>query len=133
MAKRSKLVNLVRQFHTARDLTIDAEYSEEEMHRRIRLITEEVEEFAGACYDIAGLDPEKTTGMSHLKEHILHEMVDVVYVVLGTAVAFGWDFDEAFARVHAANMSKTDEQIDGKIVKPEDFEAADMTGLCDPV
>ena len=131
MARKSKLTKLVTDFHKARELRVGVPYNEKEMITRIRLITEEVEEFAQACMDIAGLDPEKTTGMHHLKQHILHELVDIVYTAIGTAVTFGWDFDEAFERIHKANMNKTDEQLDGKIVKPEDFEAADLEGLCE--
>jgi predicted HAD superfamily Cof-like phosphohydrolase len=40
-------------------------------------------------------------------EQQLDALVDLVYVALGTAVMQGFDFEEAWRRVHAANMLKT--------------------------
>lgn len=40
------------------------------------------------------------------KAEMLDALVDLVYVCMGTAVMYGWDFNEAFRRVHAANMAK---------------------------
>jgi predicted HAD superfamily Cof-like phosphohydrolase len=40
-------------------------------------------------------------------EQQLDALVDLVYVALGTAVIQGFDFEEAWRRVHAANMLKT--------------------------
>ena len=51
-------------------------------------------------------------------ENMMKELCDVIYVVIGTFVAFGWDFDEAFNRVHESNMSKLGE--DGKPIVRED-------------
>ena len=56
----------------------------------------------------------------------LDALVDLVYVALGTAALHGFDFDEAFRRVHAANMQKvraerTDQSKRGStfdVVKP---------------
>ena len=45
----------------------------------------------------------------------LKELADLVYVIYGYAVTFGWDLDEAFKRVHESNMSKLGE--DGKPIK----------------
>ena len=36
----------------------------------------------------------------------LDALVDLVYIALGNAHLHGWDFDEAWKRVHATNMSK---------------------------
>jgi len=36
----------------------------------------------------------------------LDALVDLVYVAMGTAYLHGFDFDEAFRRVHEANMKK---------------------------
>ncbi len=45
----------------------------------------------------------------------LKELADLLYVIYGYAVTFGWDLDEAFRRVHESNMSKLGD--DGKPVK----------------
>tara|TARA_R110000822_G_scaffold96457_2_gene219547 strand:- start:1804 stop:2196 length:393 start_codon:yes stop_codon:yes gene_type:complete len=51
-------------------------------------------------------------------EEIMKESCDLVYVIVGMFVELGWDFDEAFKRVHESNMSKLDE--DGKPIYRED-------------
>jgi predicted HAD superfamily Cof-like phosphohydrolase len=54
---------------------------------------------------------------------VLKELCDLVYVLIGFAVTYGWSFDTAFSRVHASNMSKLDEngkptyREDGKVAK----------------
>lgn len=39
-------------------------------------------------------------------EERLDALVDLVYVAIGTVRAMGWDFNEAWRRVHRANMLK---------------------------
>ena len=51
-------------------------------------------------------------------EEIMKESCDLVYVIMGMFVEFGWNFDEAFKRVHESNISKLDE--DGKPIYRED-------------
>jgi predicted HAD superfamily Cof-like phosphohydrolase len=68
-------------------------------------------------------------------EEIMKEACDLVYVVLGTFVEFGWDFDEAFRRVHESNMSKLDEngkplyREDGKVLKGPNYKKPDLSDL----
>lgn len=68
----------------------------------------------------------------------LDALVDLVYVALGTAYLQGFDFDEAWRRVHAANMAKKKAEPDGSdskrgsphdVVKPEGWVAPDLTDL----
>ena len=66
---------------------------------------------------------------------IMKEACDLVYVILGMFVEFGWNFDEAFKRVHESNMSKLDEEgkpirrKDGKILKGPIYQAPDLRDL----
>lgn len=104
---------------------------------RLRLITEELRELAESMRD------DDLTGA-------LDALVDIRYVVDGTVVEFGLDsqaperaraghvwtrFDEAFRRVHAANMAKLGPDgkpvIDatGKIRKPEGWTHPDLSDL----
>lgn len=60
---------------------------------------------------------------------MLDALVDLCYVAIGTAYLHGWNFDEAWTRVHAANMCKvrsTEEHDDrgGRfdVIKPEGWE-----------
>lgn len=66
---------------------------------------------------------------------IMKEACDLVYVILGMFVEFGWNFDEAFKRVHESNMSKLDDngnpirREDGKILKGPNYQAPDLRDL----
>ena len=51
------------------------------------------------------------------KEEDLKEVCDLLYVVIGYAIANGYNVEEAFKRVHESNMSK---RVDGKFLKNED-------------
>jgi predicted HAD superfamily Cof-like phosphohydrolase len=68
-------------------------------------------------------------------EELIKEACDLVYVILGMFVEFGWDFDKAFNRVHESNMSKLDEngkpiyRDDGKVLKGPNYKTADMSDL----
>jgi predicted HAD superfamily Cof-like phosphohydrolase len=53
-----------------------------------------------------------------LREHLLKELADLVYVCHQMAACFGWDLQTAHNRVHASNMSKLGE--DGKPIRRED-------------
>lgn len=67
----------------------------------------------------------------------LDGLVDLVYIAIGTAHLHGWNFREAWRRVHAANMSKelANKSNPGKfghvadIVKPPGWVAPSMKGL----
>lgn len=70
-------------------------------------------------------------------EHQLDALVDLVYVALGTAYLHGFNFDEAWRRVHAANMKKVraqraEQSLRGStfdVVKPEGWTPADLSDL----
>lgn len=81
---------------------------------RCDLIAEEINEVAGEL-------PNDQTDLEALKEiskqRLAKELADLLYVVYGTADAFGIDIDRVFAEVHRSNMSKL---VDGKPLKRED-------------
>ena len=71
---------------------------------------------------------------------LLDGYVDLIYIILGTCHLHGWDFNEAWRRVHAANMKKelTSPTNPGKygavgdkvdIVKPVGWVASSMQDL----
>ena len=68
-------------------------------------------------------------------ENVLKELVDVVVVCVGMADTYGWDFDTAFSRVHASNMSKLDcfgnpmYRTDGKVLKSANYKPPELTDL----
>lgn len=90
--------------------------------QRLKLVTEEYDEFVQA---LANDDKVET----------LDAIADLVFVLMGTAVEFGWDFDEAWSRVCESNWSKLGPggvpvvDSHGKINKGPNFQAPDLTDL----
>ena len=104
------------------------------MSFRFKLIYEEFKELADALNNlikppnnVEAEDPETLV----LKEQVLKELIDCVYVLVGTCVDFKWDFDEAFKRVHESNMSKLNGKIekdkDGKAKKSKTYKPCDLS------
>jgi predicted HAD superfamily Cof-like phosphohydrolase len=93
----------------------------EDFKLRLKLMAEELAE-----WESAGLRAEQ-----------LDALVDLAYVVIGTALAQGFDFAEAWRRVHEANMRKVRavSAADSKrgsasdVVKPPGWEAPDLRDL----
>jgi len=56
---------------------------------------------------------------------------DIMYVVLGTANAYGFDLEPVFDEVHRSNMSKVGGKKDhtGKIIKPAHYSPANIEPL----
>lgn len=78
---------------------------------------------------------------AHDLEGQLDALVDLVYVALGTARLHGFDFDEAFERVHYANMRKersasnivnAERGSSFDVIKPPDWKQADLSDLVRP-
>ena len=80
--------------------------SEELIELRIKLLQEEVAEYAEAA---RGGD---------LVE-VLDALADIAYILAGTVINHGMQhvFDDAFAEVHRSNMAKL---VDGKVLRRED-------------
>jgi predicted HAD superfamily Cof-like phosphohydrolase len=124
----SSPVQMVAEFHRAFGLPVrdepDIDIPTAEAELRIRLIHEEVVEVETA---IANRDIANLAG----------ELADLVYVVIGTALQYGIPFDQVFAEVHRANMSKLGPdgtpllREDGKIIKPFGFKPADLSAVLD--
>lgn len=115
---------LVEDFHAATGAPINRRLTDAEYNLRCRLIGEEWAEFSE---EIGSLD------LGDPGEALLKEACDLVYVIVGTMVALGYDFDEAFRRVHYSNMSKMGEdgkpvkREDGKVIKGPNYKLADLT------
>ena len=121
------LQNKLRKFHTSFRHPIDEPYLlvgfDHKKSLIIRLIREEYEELTLAINE------------NKNKEDILKELCDLVYVCIGFADTYGWDFDVAFNKVHQSNMSKLDKngdpiyRRDGKILKSELYEEPNLQDL----
>lgn len=112
----------VREFHKEMKLAIDQPFSKELLEFRMKLITEEMIEMSEAAFKLELCsDPSER---HVLLQDFLKELCDVVYVIKGTAVSFGMDFDKAYDLVHKANMSKLPLIKDdrGKVMKGPNYE-----------
>jgi predicted HAD superfamily Cof-like phosphohydrolase len=91
-----------------------------------------------ASFRLKFMTEELTEYCEYPLEDKLDALVDLVYVALGTAYLHGFDFDEAWKRVHEANMKKVKAKADGSdskrgsahdVVKPMGWTAPDLSDL----
>lgn len=120
----------VREFHEKMELAIDQPYSKELMNFRLKLVFEEIQEMASAALDLESSGLVETEKQVMLQD-FLKEMCDVVYVIKGTALSFGMDFDQAYNLVHKSNMSKLPltKDADGKVKKGPNYQPPILEGL----
>ena len=120
----------VREFHEKMELAIDQPYSKELMNFRLKLVFEEIQEMASAALDLESSGLVETEKQVMLQD-FLKEMCDVVYVIKGTALSFGMDFDQAYNLVHKSNMSKLPltKDADGKVQKGPNYQPPILEGL----
>lgn len=107
---------------------------------RIARLQEEVGEYMMAVKVLdRAIEEQDRAGIEVALAQALDALVDTVYIALGNAHLHGFDFNEAFARVHRANMAKV-RAADGNmhlskyknpsdIVKPPGWEAPDHSDL----
>lgn len=114
---------MVKEFHKAFGLLISdqpnaLETDAEVRQLRLRLIEEELEE-----YKVALIEGDIV--------EIAKELADLLYVIYGAGVSHGIDLHEVFKEVHRSNMTKKGGHKDagGKWIKPETYEAANLTGI----
>jgi predicted HAD superfamily Cof-like phosphohydrolase len=87
---------------------------------RTRLMEEELRETREAMWH--GDLPEIADGLA-----------DLIYVAIGTAVAYGIDLPAVWEAVHASNMRKNDggKRADGKVLKGPNFSPPDIKAILD--
>lgn len=90
--------------------------SDDLIELRIKLLTEEVQEYAEAARS------------GDLVE-VLDALADIAYILAGTVINHGMQevYDEAFSEVHRSNMAKlvngrVIRREDGKVMKPEGWQ-----------
>lgn len=95
--------------------------SEELIELRIKLLQEEVAEYAEAARE------------GDLVE-VLDALADIAYILAGTVINHGMQniFDDAFSEVHRSNMAKlVDGKVlrreDGKVMKPENWQPPNLS------
>lgn len=127
MPRKKKLTpfEMVKQFHETYDLPIaetPGHPPEDRIRLRKELISEEYWEYDRAV--------EKNDLVN-----IAQELADLLYVVYGAALEYGFNLDEVVAEVHRANMSKLDSdgsvirRNDGKVLKGPNYKAPDIEAI----
>lgn len=98
--------------------TVPAFPSMETIRLRLALMQEEMDETREAIN--FGELPEVADGL-----------VDLIYVAIGAAIAFGIDLRPCWDAVHAANLAKLGGGRDerGKVVKPAGWQPPDIAGV----
>lgn len=90
---------------------------------RLRLMMEELGEVAVAMHE---LDNCNSSNLEEGLAKLADGLADLLYVVVGTGVAYGLPVNEVFAEVHRSNMTKTTLDDQRKGGKGEGFRAPDL-------
>lgn len=148
--------DLVTEFHQKFGLEYDGpprDLEDDLILFRIGFLLEELAEYAiAAGFANLGEGLENEAGLIQERNHhlcvrnddrdpekMLDSLVDLSYVADGTAYLHGFDFDEAYERVHLANMQKIrvdSETLEGSVrkskfdvVKPPGWTPASLADL----
>lgn len=121
----------VRDFHVATGSTVGESPGFRDERLRFDLIREEWHEL---LFHSGWSDTELGLGRERWDESLpgaIDSLVDLIYVILGTAVAWGIDLDPYFWEVQRANMDKAGgpKRADGKVLKPEGWRPPDIEGI----
>jgi len=124
------ITDMLKEYHKTAGLATDLDINNltdfELVRMRWLLIEEESEELDEAMQEELGSN----------MDGVLKEMADLVYVIVGWCVTFGYDFDEVFKRVHENNMGRMyqpdgtiEYRADGKVQKNKDYPAINLKDL----
>jgi predicted HAD superfamily Cof-like phosphohydrolase len=123
----NKQIEHVRTFHEVYEVPVlnnPGMPSKERQLLRLRLLSEELQEYKEACEN------------NDLVE-VADSLVDLAYILFGTVLEHGLDkhFETMFEEVQRSNMSKLDEngmpikREDGKVLKGPNFFLPDLKGV----
>ena len=117
----NKEQTMVKEFHEAFELLVQDKpgmLTTNEMLLRVKLMNEELDEL------ISGMH------MGDIVE-IADGLADLLYVVYGSAVAYGLDMEPLFKEVHRSNMTKVGGKkgADGKLLKPKTYDPPSLNKI----
>lgn len=117
--------DLVEDFHKYFNSSINQPFKDYKLRKmRMNLINEEFAEVS-----------DELLMKNSKKKDLAKELADLLYVVYGTAVAFGIPIDYVFRLVHESNMSKLGEdgkpiyRKDGKVLKGPNYKPVNLDFL----
>lgn len=139
------LVQDIKDFHEKFKLNYDGKpqlYNPEMQQFRMGFLQEELNEYRDATIAANAIliNPnyeQSNSDFIKLQADRLDALVDLVYVALGDAYLQGFDFNEAWRRVHEKNMAKvraatvndSERGTTYDVVKPEGWTPPDHTDL----
>lgn len=112
--------------------------SDQERWQRYCYLTEEVSEMKQALADLKKASEYGNRARTKAALVDLGDaLADIVFVTIGTAHAYGLDFDGMWAEVARSNMAKFPDGVavrdeNNKVVKPHDWVAPDIKGVLFP-
>ena len=132
------MIEDVREFHERFGIDYDGKprfLPEDLLRFRLKFLHEELVEYHLHQLPHADGMPDDQV-VQHLAQQ-LDGLVDLIYVTIGTAYLQGFDLEEAWRRVHQANMTKvransaqdSTRNYIGDVVKPPNFIPPDHTDL----
>lgn len=126
----------VKEFMLAMDQEVRDEatvMNDIEKWQRFAMLNEEFSEHKQALAAVKkATEYHSKTGTKKAMTDLADSLVDMVYVAIGTALAYGFDFDELWRLVHENNLTKRDPvtgkviKANGKTQKPEGFVPVDL-------
>lgn len=118
-------LKMVKHFHQTFNQSVDeCPPSDDTLDLRYSLMHEEFMELLDAMYTYKNDRTVKNYA------NVIKEAIDLNYVLLGLFVAFGVPHNEAFALVHASNMTKDGaKDKNGKVAKGSNYKPADLLPL----
>lgn len=143
MEKQLTMYEMVKEFHQAFNKEPDpikpTNISKEVISLRFKLMEEEFREvlveMGIRVFDQHGLSAGWSENYEFNESKLAKELADLLYVVLGTAAAYGIPIDDVYREVHRSNMSKLGEdgkpiyREDGKVLKGPNYSPADIESV----
>lgn len=107
--------------------------TDQEKWERFVMLNEEFSEHKKALVDVKkAVEYNSKKGVKDAMTDLADSLVDIVYIAIGTAHAYGFDFDDLWQAVHENNLTKIDPETglvlkkNGKVQKPEGFVEVDL-------
>jgi predicted HAD superfamily Cof-like phosphohydrolase len=110
---------MVQDWHRKNGVLVNVKptlITDELMERRLSLFTEEIEE-------------PRTAIESRNLIAIADAIADVLYVMYGTAVAYGIDMEPVFQEIHRSNMTKEGLTPQGKGIKGRNYHPPNLAPI----
>lgn len=135
-------VDDVREFMLACDQPVRTEptvISDQEKWERLTMLIEEFSEHKNALVALKRANEyHSRQGIKDAMVELADSLVDMVYIIIGTAHSYGLDFDALWEEIHGNNLTKIDPETglvlkkNGKVQKPEGYVPVDLRSVIYP-